>query len=46
MVKLSLKNWTHEIETGPLLYLEISPLATMLVFTPEPGAVAMYKQDV
>ena len=38
MVRLSLKNWTHEIETDPLLYLEISPLATTLVFTPEPGS--------
>ena len=39
MVILSLKNWSHEIETGTPLYFEISPLITEAVFTLAPGCI-------
>jgi hypothetical protein len=41
-----IKRITKELERKPAYWMHCDGLKTRIVFTPEPGAVAMYRQDV
>lgn len=41
-----IKRITKELERKPAYWMHCDGLKTRIVFTPEPGAVAMYRQEV